>query len=169
MTNENVSLVSAADGDVGEILSLYNHYVVNTTATFSITPFTEEDMRKILFFDDPKYRSFVIRSDGSMCGYGIISKYKKREAYDISAEVTIYLKPDMTGRGIGGQALLLLEEFARSSGIHSLVAVVTSENAPSVGLFTKNGYEKCAHYREIGYKFDRYLDIVCFQKILRQV
>lgn len=161
-----ISLQPVEENDVHEITALYNHYVENSTVTFSTHSFSEDEMRELLFFESPLYRSFTIHSDGTMAGYGIISNFKKREAFDVTAEITIYLKPGMSGKGIGKPALALLEDFARSVNLHSLIAIVCAENTPSIRLFEKNGYSRCSHYREIGRKFGRYLDIIEFQKIL---
>jgi L-amino acid N-acyltransferase YncA len=164
--NPLVLLQPVEEKDVHEITALYNYYVENSTATFSINSFTEDEMRKLLFFDNPLYRSFTIRCGGIMAGYGIVSNFKKREAYDTTAEITIYLKPESSGKGIGTPALTLLENFAKSVNLHVLISTVCAENIQSLRLFEKNGYTRCAHYKEIGRKFERFLDIIILEKII---
>ena len=149
-----------------EVLAIYNEYIRTSTATFHEAPLTLDEMREIVFFPKPCYRTFLITRDGQTCGYCLLTNFKKREAYDVTAEVTIYLKPEFTGKGIGTPALRHLEALARQNGIHSLVAVICGENTASIHLFAKNGYRECAHYREVGKKFGRLLDIVSYQKIL---
>ena len=91
---------------------------------------------------------------------------KPREAYDNTAEVTVYLRNGLERRGIGTFAVKRIEEIAVQMGFHTLLAVICAENIGSAGLFTSLGYEKCALYREVGIKFGRLLDVVCFEKII---
>lgn len=149
-----------------QILEIYNYYIKNTTATFHIHPLTLNEMRRIVFYNDPRFKTFVIFNDDQLCGYCILARFKTREAYSITAEATLYLKPEFTGKGIGSQALQFLEKLARQKGFHSLIGGICAENTASIKLFEKNGYHQCAHYREIGTKFGRLLDIVHYQKLL---
>ena len=149
-----------------EVREIYNYYIKNSTASFHIQPLNLEEMRRIVFYNDPRFKTFVIFDDGQLCGYCILARYKVRDAYSITAEATLYLKPGSTGKGIGSKALKFLETQARQNGFHSIIGVVCGENAASIRLFEKNGYTKCAHYKEIGKKFGRFLDIVEFQKLL---
>jgi L-amino acid N-acyltransferase YncA len=149
-----------------EVLAIYNYYVFNTTVTFHTHLLKIEEMGEIVFFDNPKYQTFVIFKNDDLCGYVLLTQYKKREAFDSTAEVTIYLKPDNTGAGIGSLALQYIEGFARKANFHSLIAIICGENHQSIRLFEKNGYLKCAHCKEVGRKFDRWLDIVDYQKML---
>ena len=149
------------------VLQIYNHYVSNSTATFHTHLLNEAEMREIVFFTNPKYKTFVILEGGNLCGYVLLTQYKKREAYNRSAEVTIYLDPNYTGKGIGSLALKHIEAVAKKAGgIHVLIAIICGENASSIKLFEKNGYSKCAHFKEVGEKFGRILDIVDYQKII---
>lgn len=91
---------------------------------------------------------------------------KKREAYDSTAEATVYLKPGFTGKGIGNLAVKFIEEYALTQGFHALIALICGENTESIKVFEKNGYEKCAHYKEVGKKFGQWLDVVAYQKII---
>jgi phosphinothricin acetyltransferase len=156
----------AREEHLPKLLEIYNYYILNSTATFHINPISMEEMREIIFFDNPKYKAFVIKEKEDICGYCILTQFKKREAYDISAEVTVYLKPDYVGKGIGSLAIKHIETLARKNDIHALIAIICGENEKSIKLFEKNGYIKCAHYKEVGKKFGRLLDVVCYQKII---
>lgn len=148
------------------VLDIYTYYVMNTTATFHAHQPTLEEMKEIVFFDDPRHQSFVVFEDGEICGYAILAKHHKREAYDNTAETTVYLKHDCLGKGIGSQAVGFLEKIAKERGFHALVAVICGENDKSIALFERNNYFKCAHYKEVGMKFGRLLDVVCYEKII---
>lgn len=146
--------------------NIYNYYVLNTTATFHTTPLTLDEMKRILFFDNPRFKSFVIFCDGTICGYAIAAQFKNRQAYDSTAEVTVYLKPEYTGKGIGKRAVQFIEDYTLTQGFHVLIALICGENTQSIGVFEKNGYEKCAQYKEVGKKFGRWLDLGAYQKII---
>jgi L-amino acid N-acyltransferase YncA len=149
-----------------EVLEIYNYYVVNTTATFHAKPLSLDEMRELVFFENPKYKTFVMIENTHICGYVLLTQHKKREAYDGTAEVTVYLKPNSIGKGLGSLAIKYMEEVAKQHQIHVLVATICGENTRSIKLFDKNGYAKCAHYREVGEKFGQLLDVVAYQKIL---
>lgn len=148
------------------VLEIYNYYVLNSTATFHMHVLSLEKMRSLVFFDDPKYKTFLITNDDELCGYVLLTRFKTREAYDGTAEVTVYLKSEYSGKKIGGDAIRFIEQYARQKQFHVLVAIICGENTASIRAFEKNGYEKCAHYKEVGKKFGRLLDSVSYQKIL---
>lgn len=162
----NLEIVDMERKYLGAARDLYQYYVANTTVTYQTHETTLADMESLLFFDTPKYRSFAVLDDGSVVGYGIVTRYKSREAFDNTAEITIYLAPSATGKGYGRLVVDHLEAFARSQNLHVLEALISSDNAASVKLFERCGYMKCAHHHEVGLKFGRWLDLVCYEKIL---
>jgi len=149
-----------------EMLNIYSYYILNTTATCQITPIDLDAMRQIAVPETPRYKTYVIFSDGKLCGYALFTRFKTREAYNDTAEATIYIKQGYTGKGIGVIALEMIKKEAISAGIHVLVALISSENTGSIRLFEKCGYFKCADYKETSLKFGRYFGLVCYQKII---
>ncbi|SFK32022.1 GNAT family N-acetyltransferase [Proteiniphilum acetatigenes] len=162
----NLKLIDLKERDFGLVKEIYDHYILNSTATFHTDFISIDELKSVILIAHPKYRSFLIDYEGETCGYCYISQFKKRQAYDRTAEVTIYLKPEYSGKGIGKETLKLLEPVAKSNGISVLMRVITGENRASIGLFEKCGYEKCAHFKKVGGKFDRLLDVVAYQKII---
>ena len=162
----NIKFKEIRNEHLPEVLEIYNYYVLNTTATFHAHVLTIEEMRDLVIFDDTKYKSFVIEDDDKICGYVILTQHKKREAYDGTAEVTVYLKPDFKGKGIGSLAVKYIEDFARTKKIHVLIATICGDNFESIKLFERSGFTKCAHYKEVGHKFGRFLDLVAYHKII---
>lgn len=162
----NIVFEEICDKYLSEVLSIYTYYVLNTTATFHAHALSESEMRELVFFDDPKYKTFIIKTEDIICGYVILTQYKKREAYDETAEVTVYLKSDYTSIGIGSLAVKYIEDYAKGQKMHVLIAGICGENTKSIKLFEKSGYKKCAHYEEVGKKFGKRLDVVYYQKIL---
>ena len=149
-----------------EVMRIYNYYIMNSTATFHSKELNLEDMRAIVYTGAERFKSFVIKDGERICGYSILSPFKKREAYDATAEVTVYLDDACTGKGVGSKAIKHLEDVAKDNDFHVLLAIICGENDSSIKLFHKLGYEKCAHYKEVGKKFGRLLDVVSYQKII---
>lgn len=160
------SLVAMHEDYLDAVLQIYTHYVLHSTATFHSRPPAADEMREMVFSDNPKYKTFVILKQDAVCGYVLTAQHKKREAYDATAEVSVYLKPGAVHHGAGSLAAQYIEAYAKQQGIHVLVATICGQNEASIGLFKKNGYSQCAHYKEVGQKFGQLLDIVAYQKII---
>jgi L-amino acid N-acyltransferase YncA len=160
----DVVFVEMKEEYIPKILQIYNYYVNQSTATFHMHELSAEEMKEILYYDDPRFSSFVILHHGILCGYVILSRYSMREAYHITAEVTIYLDREYSGRGIGRDALNFIEKTAKERHFQVLIAKICGENTGSIRLFEKAGYVKCGHYTAVGYKFGRLLDAVSYQK-----
>ena len=159
-----VAFRPAGKEDLPAIAEIYNFYILNSTATFHGSRMAEADLAEFFFIAHPKYPSFVITDNGRIIGYCFLTRYKNRQAYDRSAEVSIYLRPECTGRGIGAEALRRLEEAARGAGIRVLVGTLCGENGASIRLLEKSGYVRCGHLRNIGEKFGKILDVVIYEK-----
>ena len=162
-----IELIDLQEQDFEFVKAIYDWYILNSTATFHTEPITINELKGIIPVGHQLYKSFIIRYDDEVCGYCYISRYKPRQAYDRTAEITIYLKPECKGRGIGKETMKRLESIAGEKGIAVLLGIITGENEISIRLFEKCGYEKCAHYRQVGEKFDRLLDVVAYQKIIK--
>lgn len=159
-----INFRSIVQNDLAEVTVIYNYYVENSTATFHLQPVTEQEMEATLSLNHPVYKSFVIACDGETVGFCYLGQFRKKEAYDISAEVTLYIKSAFTGKQIGVEVLSFMEKTAREIGLKNLVGVITSENAGSLKLFARCGYFKCGHLKNIGIKFGRALDVISYQK-----
>ncbi|WP_150268708.1 GNAT family N-acetyltransferase [Paenibacillus tepidiphilus] len=158
--------VELGEEHLQETVDIYNYYVQNTTVSFHTEPLEASEMRASVLSGDTRFRSYAIVQDGDMLGYVLIARHKNKQAYDTSGEISIYLKPDQAGQGIGGKALDFIERQASELGFHVLVATVCADNEPSRRLFQRHGYEQSALFKEIGYKFGAWLDIASYQKIL---
>lgn len=189
-----LEFVPVQEQHVEQIVDIYNYYVLHTTVSFHTEPLTLDEMRAQLFDLPAHYCSYaiiehaeerdtdeqsvagasdslnesVIRANdsGILVGYILLTRHKAKQAYDTTAEITIYLKPEQAGKGIGSRALVFIEQAAQQHGFHVLVATVCADNTSSIRLFERYGYEKCAHFREVGRKFEQWLDIVSYQKLI---
>ncbi len=148
-------------------LDIYGFYVENSTATFHTHIPDMDEFREIVYLNKHRNKGFVITQNGRICGYVVLGRFSPREAYDDTGSLAIYLHPDCCGQGIGRIALRFIEQYAAEQGFHTLVATICGENQQSIRLFEGNGYTRCAHYKELGKKFGRILDIIALQKFIR--
>ena len=166
MKKVTIKLVELKESDLKTVKEIYDHYILNSTATFHTDLISIEELKSTILIAHPKYKSFLINYKDEPCGFCYISQYKKRQAYDRTAEISIYLKPECSGKGIGNETLKSLEAIASDNGIHVLIGIIAGENLSSIKLFEKCGFEKCAHFKKVGEKFDRIIDVVAYQKVL---
>jgi phosphinothricin acetyltransferase len=159
-----ISFIPLTIGEIHEIKIIYDWYIKNSTATFHTEPITPEQLQEFIFINHPLYKSYLIYGDDILAGYCFLTYHKKRPAYDRTAEISIYLKPEFSGKGIGKAALRYLEDVAKEVGLKNLVGVITGDNLSSMALFEKAGFVKCAHFKNVGEKFGKVLDVVAYQK-----
>lgn len=150
--------------DLFIVKEIYDYYILDSTATFHNEKITIDELEEIIFINNLRYPSYLIHDRNDVIGYCFLSRYKKRQAYDRTAEVSVYLRPGFTGKGIGVTALKYIEKAARSGGIHVLIGTLCDENQASIRLLEKMGYTKAAHLKNVGEKFGRILDVVIYQK-----
>ncbi|NOU68329.1 GNAT family N-acetyltransferase [Paenibacillus sp. LMG 31461] len=152
--------------DIPLLMDIYNHFVIHSTYSFHTEPVALPEFTESVVHANPRYQTYVILLDEKLQGYVQIMPHKKKQAYDTTGEVTIYLHPACVGKGIGSASIQYVEAFAKERDFHSLIATVCADNSASIHMFTRNGYQQCAHYREVGFKWGHFLDIVTFQKII---
>ena len=144
-----------------------NHWIETSTATFheerlSVDQFVDEVARH----PDPRHGCFGIRVDGELAGYLVISAFKGRCASRDTAEVSVYLAPELTGRGLGRQAIEYAVDHAQRHGLHALLAVICAENTASLAAFERAGFVEVGRLREVGRKFGRLLDVAYLERLL---
>lgn len=161
-----ISFTVAEEKDLPVVLGIYNHYILTTTATFRLEPIALETLRSFIFLNHALYKAYLIHHRGEIAGFCFLTQYRNFQAYDRTAEIGVYLKPDFTHRQLGGAAVHHLEEVARTGGIKTLIASISGENTGSLKLFRKLGYEECGHFKRVGEKFGRVIDVIYFQRSL---
>jgi L-amino acid N-acyltransferase YncA len=159
--------VEATETDLDRMLGLYNHYIENTSVLFDDRPISLEEFSTRVYIKHDMYKTFLILQDNEFYGFCFLTRFRKKRAYDKTAEVGIYLRPDFTRKGLGQEIVTYLEAMARKQGFEVMIASICGENTASLSLFRKLGYEQCAHYKQVAEKFGRKMDLVDFQKILR--
>jgi phosphinothricin acetyltransferase len=152
----------AQASDLPEILAIYNHAVLHTTATYDYEPRTLE--HRTAWFEDhvqQNYPVFVATDDaGRVLGWSSLSRYHDRPGFRFTAENSIYVAAEHRGRGIGKALLAPLVDAARKRGLHAIIAAIDAENQVSLQLHAAFGFEKVGHFNEVGFKFGRWLDVV---------
>ncbi len=157
---------NAVDADAQAIADIYNHYVLHSTATFDTEPKTAEDRRTWLRTHGPAHPVIVAERAGRTIGWGSLSPWHPRPAYDRSVEVSTYISQDALGEGIGSSLMTALIERARDAGHHALLSQVVAGNTASIALGTRFGYREVGRLPEVGFKFGGWLDVVIMALIL---
>lgn len=146
--------------DAKAITNIYNYYVKNDIATFAeeLIPVkeTEENIESAIIW-------LVYIEDNQIIGYAYASKWKERSAYRFSAETSVYLDINQIGKGIGSKLYEYLLNEIKKLEIHSVIGGISLPNKPSQLLHEKFGYKKVAHYKEIGFKFNQWIDVGYWQ------
>lgn len=157
----------ATEADLGCILEITNEAIAHTTAIWSLTPATLETRRA--WFRERTARGFpilVAAQDGGVLGFGSFGDFRPWEGYLHTVEHSVYVQPEAQGRGIGTALLVALVARAGTLGKHAMVAGIEGNNAASLALHRRAGFEESGRLRQVGRKFDRWLDLVFMQKLL---
>ena len=156
----------AQEGDIPQILEIYGPYIVNTTASFEYTVPTLEEFTVRFRSVVKQYPWLVWEEDGRILGYAYGSAPFERKAYQWSAEASVYLRPEVRGRGIGKKLYTALEELLKYQGFAVVYAIITAENLNSRHFHQHLGYRTVAEMPGCAFKFERELGIVWMEKRL---
>ncbi|MEM8809069.1 MAG: N-acetyltransferase family protein [Cyanobacteria bacterium P01_G01_bin.38] len=157
----------AIPDDVIPLTELYNDYILKTTITFDVIPYTVEQRREAWFThykDTGRHRLLVAELNGNLVGYATSSQFRTKAAYDTSVETSIYLHPDAQGQGLGTRLYETLFTVLKAEDVHRAYAGITLPNPKSIALHEKFGFQSVGRYREVGRKFDRYWDVEWYEK-----
>jgi L-amino acid N-acyltransferase YncA len=157
----------AESADASEIARIYNHYIAHTAITFETELVDAAEIQRRL---DRTSRAalpwLVAESAHGIEGYAYASSWKDRHAYRFSAETTVYVDSVHTGRGIGTLLYDALLTNIRGRTIHSLIGGIALPNEASVRLHERFGFRNVAHFKEVGFKQDRWIDVGYWQLLL---
>jgi phosphinothricin acetyltransferase len=156
----------AVDADAHAIADIYNHYIRTSTATFDTEEKSIEDRIAWLAEHTGPHPALVAEHDGEVIAWGALTKWGTRCAYAHSVEISVYVRPQSTRTGTGPQLAEALVAQARVLGHHAIISQIVSENEPSLKMAERMGFERAGTLREVGRKFDRWLDVVMMQLIL---
>jgi phosphinothricin acetyltransferase len=157
----------ATPEDAAGIVNIYNYYVENTTVTFETEPVSTEEMRNRIVSVSENYPCLVYEENGNVAGYCYAGLWKKRYAYRHTVESTVYIDKNFQQKGIGKALMIKLLEELRKFNLHAVIACITIPNEKSVSLHEKLGFRQVSEFKEVGYKFERWLDVGDWEFILR--
>jgi L-amino acid N-acyltransferase len=158
----------ATEADLPAINDIYNYYVHRSTCTYQMEPETLEARRAWFRAHPPeKYPVTVAEFEGQVIGWGSLSKFRDRAAYDPTVEASVYIHHDHHRRGLGRLLLLDLIDRARAAGFHSLIGGASAEQTASIKLQESLGFTHIGRFKQVGYKFGQWLDVVFMQLMLK--
>ena len=158
---------AATEADLSDIAAIYNHAVEHSLATFDLEPPDRDYWLAKLAGDHPGDHLLVaVDETDRVVGYAYSWSYRPRPAYALTRETSIYLDMSVRGMGVGRLLYPALLETMAVSGVHTAVALVALPNPPSERLHEFCGFEKVGVMREVGYKFDQWIDVAWYQKML---
>jgi phosphinothricin acetyltransferase len=157
---------AARVGDVRAIAEVYDEQVRTGISTFDLEPPGVDYWRHLLESTEPGDHFLVAEDDGGVGGFAYASSYRPRPGYRLTREVSVYLAPEARGRGLGRALYDELLPLLQADGIHVALALVALPNPPSIALHEACGFEHLGTMREVGRKFDRWIDTAWYQLTL---
>ena len=158
----------ATEADLPGILAIYNEVIATSTAVFSDLPVTLEDRRA--WFTARVGQGYpvlvAVEDDGSVLGFASFGDFRAWPGYRHTVEHSVHVRADARGHGIGGALIPPLLGRAADLGKHVVVAGIDAANAGSIRMHERLGFERAGHLREVGRKFDRWLDLALMQRLL---
>lgn len=156
------------NSDADEVLAIYNHYISETVITFEENVIDITEIKSRISRTLQKNFPWLIAQNqaNEVVGYAYGGVWKERAAYKHTVEATVYLSSDYIGKGIGFQLYDALLGQLKEQGFHSVMGVISLPNEGSVRLHEKLGFTKAAHFSEVGYKFNKWVDVGYWHKFL---
>ena len=161
--------------DTQAVCDIYNYYIANTIATFEEEIITEATMSKRIAAIFKKDLPWLVAKNvdnninkNTVTGFAYASTWKERSAYRFSVEVTVYLSPNYTGAGLGSKLYKALFDELKSRSIINVLGCISLPNPQSVALHEKFNLQKVAHFKEVGFKFNQWVDVGYWQGQLNE-
>lgn len=158
----------ATKSDAKSIVDIYNHYILHSHATFEIDPITSDEMEQRINRVQTELQLpwLVLEKNDQVLGYAYATQWKARVAYAKTTESSIYLHRDQGGKGYGIRLYQKLMNELRSLGYHAIIGGMSLPNEASQALHEKLGFKKIGVLKEVGYKFDRWIDVGYWELLL---
>ncbi len=160
-----LTLRTAIADDLPALADIYNEAVAHSVSTFDVEPQPPELFAERVASTRPGDHVVVAEERGRVIGMAYAATYRPRPAYDGTRETSVYLAPDARGRGLGRALYEELLARVDADGIHVCLAVIAQPNAASEALHEALGFERVGTLREVGRKFDRWVDTTWWQRV----
>ena len=161
----SIRIADGNEADLPEILAMYNDVIATSTAVYSDVPVTLDD--RITWFrtrTGQGYPVLVAHDASRVVGYATFGDFRAWPGYRFTVEHSVHVRADRRGQGIGSQLVEALIPRARALGKHVMVGGIDADNAASIRMHERLGFERTAHLKEVGWKFGRWLDLVFMQR-----
>ena len=167
MFDNSITIRDAREDDISAILDIYNEAILNTTAVYSEQPHTLQ-MRLDWYHDriNNNFPVFIADADGRVAGFASFAQFRAWPCYRYSVETSVYVETSFRGKGISKILLQSLIDRAKQMNIHAVIAGISADNTISINLHSSFGFEEIANFKEVGYKFGRWLDLKFFELLL---
>jgi L-amino acid N-acyltransferase YncA len=181
-SGEDMAIRAATLSDAAAIAAIYNHYVTETVVTFEEEPVPAAEIARRIGEVQSASLPWLVADAGpdasdaadiagiadiaDIAGYACATRWKVRSGYRFSAEITVYLAPGRAGQGIGSKLYGQLFPLLQARRIHAVIGGIALPNEASVALHEKFGMRKVAHFEQVGFKLDRWIDVGYWQRIL---
>ncbi|WP_025761859.1 GNAT family N-acetyltransferase [Dyadobacter tibetensis] len=164
----SLKIRNASPLDLPVILEILNESILTSTAIYDYETRSLEQLTE--WFDQMLMNSMpilVAEVEGKVIGYGSFQQFRPKKGFMFSVEHSIYLNESSRGMGVGGRLLESLIQRAREQGIHTMIGCIDASNRGSISFHEKYGFVEKGYIKEVGYKFDQWLDLVYMQLILK--
>jgi phosphinothricin acetyltransferase len=156
----------ATAADLSAINRIYNHFVAVSTCTYATQPTSDEE-RQAWWVAHRERHPVTVAEDGhAVIGWASLSTWNIRSGYNATVESSVYIHADHHRRGVGKALMVDLIERAKAIGHHTILAGISADQAPSIALHEALGFERISHFRQVGFKFGRWLDVIHMQLML---
>ncbi len=148
--------------DLPTILAIYNHYVAGSTCTYQTEPDTPAERRTWLAAHDERHPVIVVEDGGAVIAWAALSPFHPRQAFSRTVENSLYVDHRHHRRGLGRRLLDELIRRARLAGHHVIIATISADQDASIRLHAHAGFREAGRLTEVGFKFDRWLDLLYY-------
>ena len=162
-----MTLREAREDDMPPLLLIHNDVIATSTAIYSETPATLDE--RVDWWRGrvaAGYPVIVAQDESGVLGYASFGEFRGRPGYRFTVEHSIYIRSDRRGGGIGARLMKDLIARAQAMGKHVMIAGVDAENIDSIRFHERLGFERVAHFKQVGFKFGRWLDLVFLQRMV---
>ena len=166
MQDKAATIRPATESDLVAINDIYNHYVLHSTCTYQEELEPLDSRRQWFGHHGDKHPVIVAEVGGQVIGWGSLSAYHARSAYRRTVENSVYVHHQHHRRGVGSLLLQELITRARSLGHRAIIAGIDAEQTASVALHARFRFEKVGHFKQVGFKFGRWLNVIYMELIL---
>jgi len=163
-----IKIIPATTYHLTGLLNIVNYAILNTTAVYDYEPRSYEDMKTWLLEKlAGNWPVIVAEQDGEVVGYASYGTFRFKEGFKYTVEHSVYVANGHTGKGIGNKLVAELIVLARAQGLHTMIGCIDAYNAGSIAFHKKFGFKEAGILIQSGYKFDRWLDLLFMQLMLK--